>query len=118
MESGLVSSQKSINRHRGNNSSIVDRTSRTRLTWSFATDIKPNSNGLPRNGQEPGADREPAEQIESQLSQSVVSPGFCPLRGGPLELGLMSVAELQVSLVRLVRFTMLESLPLRLFVDS
>ena len=55
-------------------------------------------------------------------SQSVVSPGSFPLRGGPLELGLMSVAKLQVSLVRLVRFTMLESLPLslrlRLFVDS
>ena len=58
------------------------------------------------------------EQIQSQLGQSMVSPGSCPLRGGPLELGLMSVAELQVSLVRLVRFTMLESLPLRLFVDS
>ena len=109
---------KSINRHRGNNSSIVNRTSRTRLTWSFATDIKPNSNGPPRNGQDPGENREPAEQIESQLGQSMVSPGSCPLRGGPLELGLMSVAELQVSLVRLVRFTMLESLPLRLFVDS
>ena len=96
----------------------MDRTSRTRLTWSFATDIKPNCNGPLRNGQDPGADRESAEQIESQLSQSVDSPGSCPLRRGPLELGLMSVAKLQVSLVRLVRFTMLESLPLRLFVDS
>ena len=52
--SDFVSSQKSINRHAGNDSSIVDRTSRTRLTWSFATDIKPNSNGPPRNGQDPG----------------------------------------------------------------
>ena len=58
-----------------------------------------------------GADREPAEQIESQLSQSVVSPGSYLLRGGPLELGLMSVAKLYVSLVRLVRSTILESLP-------
>ena len=61
------------------------------------------------------------EQIESQLGRSVVSPGSCPLRvstrGGPLELGLMSVAKLQVSLVRLVQFTMLESLPLCLIVD-
>ena len=88
----------------------MNRTSRTRLTWSFATDIKPNSNGPPRNGQDPGADREPAEQIESQLSQSVDSPGSCPLRGGPLELGLVSVSKLQVRLVRVVRFTMLESL--------
>ena len=40
------------------------------------------------------------------------SPGSCPLRRGPLELGLMSVAKLQVSLVRLVRSTMLELLPL------
>ena len=118
MESGFVSTHESTNRRRGNDSSIVNRTSRTRLTWSFATDIKPNSNGPPRNGQDPGENREPAEQIESQLGQSMVSPGSCPLRGGPLELGLMSVAELQVSLVRLVRFTMLESLPLRLFVDS
>ena len=31
---------------------------------------------IPRNGQDPGADREPAEQIESQLNQSVVSPGY------------------------------------------
>ena len=91
--------------------------SRTRLTWSFATDIKPNSNGPPCNGQDPGADREPAGQIESQLSQSTASPGACPLRGGPLELGLMSVAKLQVSLVRLVRSTMLESLPACLFMD-
>ena len=53
------------------------------------------------------------EQIESQLGQSQ----SCPLRGGPLELGLMSVAKLQVSLVRLVRFTMLELLPLCLFMD-
>ena len=51
------------------------------------------------------------------LGQSMVSPGSCPLRGGPLELGLMSVAKLQVSLVRLVRFTMLELLPLCLFMD-
>ena len=105
-----MSPHKSINRHAGNDSSIVDRTSRTRLTWSFATDIKPNSNGPPRNGQDPGADREPAEQIESQLSQSVDSPGSCPLCGGPLELGLVSVSKLQVSLVRVVRFTMLEPL--------
>ena len=112
-----MSSQKSINRHAGNDSSIVDRTSRTRLTWSFATDIKPNSNGPLRNGQDPGADRESAEQIESQLGQSMASPGSCPLRGGPLELGLMSVAKLQVSLVRLVRSTMLESLPASLFMD-
>ena len=112
-----MSPHKSINRHVGNDSSIVDRTSRTRLTWSFATDIKPNSNGPPRNGQDPGADREPAEQIESQLSQSTASPGACPLRGGPLELDLMSVAKLQVSLVRLVRSTMLESLPACLFMD-
>ena len=48
----------------------------------------------PRNGQEPGADREPVEQIESQLGQSVASPGACPLRGGPVEVGLMSVAKL------------------------
>ena len=95
----------------------MDRTSRTRLTWSFATDIKPNCNGPLRNGQDPGADRESAEQIESQLSQSVDSPGSCPLRRGPLELGLMSVAKLQVSLVRLVRSTMLESLPACLFMD-
>ena len=47
----------------------------------------------------------------------MVSPGSCPLRGGPLELGLMSVAKLQVSLVRLVRSTMLESLPACLFMD-
>ena len=112
-----MSSQKYINRHAGNDSSIVDRTSRTRLTWSFATDIKPNSNGPPRNGQDPGADREPAEQIESQLGQSMASPGSCPLRRGPLELGLMSVAKLQVSLVRLVRSMMLESLPACLFMD-
>ena len=64
-----------------------------------------------------GADRESAEQIKSQLSQSVDSPGSCPLRRGPLELGLMSVAKLQVSLVRLVRSTMLELLPLCLFMD-
>ena len=32
-------------------------------------------------------------------------------------MGLMSVAKLQVSLVRLVRFTMLELLPLCLFMD-
>ena len=108
---------KSINRHRGNNSSIVNRTTRTRLTWSFATDIKPNSNGPPRYGQDPGADRELAEQIESQLGQSMASPGSCPLRRGPLELGLMSVAKLQGSLVRLVRSTMLELLPLCLFMD-
>ena len=38
------------------------------------------------------------------------SPGSCPLRGGPLELGLVSVSKLQVRLVRVVRFTMLESL--------
>ena len=80
-------------------------------------DIKPNSNGPPRNGQDPGADREPAGQIESQLSQSVDSSGSCPLLRGPLELGLMSVAKLQVSLVRLVRSTMLELLPLCLFMD-
>ena len=49
----MVSSQKSINMHAGNDSSIVNRTSGTRLTWSFATDIKPNSNGPPRNGQDP-----------------------------------------------------------------
>ena len=30
----------------------------------------------------------------SQLGQSIASPGTCPLRGGPLELGLMSVAKL------------------------
>ena len=115
MESEFVSSQKSINRHAGNDTSIVDRTSRTRLTWSSATDIKPNSNGHLRNGQDPGADRESAEQIESQLGQFMASPGSCPLRRGPLELGLMSVAKLQVSLVRLIRFTMLESLPACLF---
>ena len=63
------------------------------------------------------ADREPAEQIESQLGQSMASPGSCPLRGGPLELDLMSVAKLQVSLVRLVQSTMLESLPACLFMD-
>ena len=45
------------------------------------------------------------------------APGSCPLRRGPLELGLMSVAKLQVSLVRLVRSTMLELLPLCLFMD-
>ena len=39
------------------------------------------------------------------------------LRGGPLELDLMSVAKLQVSLVRLVRSTILESLPACLFMD-
>ena len=51
------------------------------------------------------------EQIESQLmSQSVDSPGPCPLRGGALELGLVSVSKLQARLVRVVRFTMLESL--------
>ena len=111
MESGFVSTHESTNRRRGNDSSIVNRTSRTRLTWSFATDIKPNSNGPLRNGQDPGADRESAEQIESQLSQSVDSSGSCPLLRGPLELGLMSVAKLQVSLVRLVRSTMLELLP-------
>ena len=69
LDSGFVSTHESTNRRRGNDSSIVNRTSRTRLTWSFATDIKPNSNGPPRNGQDPGADREPAEQIESQLGQ-------------------------------------------------
>ena len=36
---------------------------------------------------------------------------------GPLALGLMSVAKLQVSLVRLVRSTMLESLPACLLID-
>ena len=40
-------------------------------------------------------------QDKSQLGQSMASPGSCPLRGGPLELGLMSVAKLQVSLIRL-----------------
>ena len=39
------------------------------------------------------------------------------LRGGPLELDLMSVAKIQVSLVRLVRSTILESLPACLFMD-
>ena len=52
-----------------------------------------------------------------QLGQSMASPGSCPLRRCPLELGLMSVAKLQVSLVRLVRSTMLESLPACLFMD-
>ena len=48
----------------------MDRTSRTRLTWSFATDIKPNSNGPLRNGQDPGADRESAEQegLEAEVA--------------------------------------------------
>ena len=64
-----------------------------------------------------GADREPAGQIESQLSQSTASPGSCPLHWGRLELGFMSVTKLQVSLVRLVRSTMLESLPACLFMD-
>ena len=96
----------------------MDRTSRTRLTWSFATDIKPNSNGPLRNGQDPGADRESAEQIESQLGQTMASPGSCPLRGLRWELGLMSVAKLQVSLVRLVRSMMLALLLLCLFLDS
>ena len=53
----------------------------------------------------------------SQLGQSMASPGSCPLRRCPLELGLMSVAKLQVSLVRLVRSMMLESLPACLFMD-
>ena len=115
MESGFVSTHESTNRRRGNDSSIVNRTSRTRLTWSFATDIKPNSNGPLRNGQDPGADRESAEQIESQLSQSVDSPGSCPLPGGPLDLDLVSVSKLQVRLVRAIRFTMLESLGVQLY---
>ena len=56
--------------------------------------------------------------IYSQLGQSMASPGPCPLRRGPLQLGLMSVAKLQVSLVRLlVRSMMLESLPACLFMD-
>ena len=46
--------------------------------------------------------------ICSAGSQS--APGSCPLRGGPLELGLVSVSKLQVRLVRVVGFTMLESL--------
>ena len=59
----------------------------------------------------------PRYSIWSQLGQSIASPGSCPLRRGPLELGLMSVAKLQVSLVRLVRSMMLESLPACLFMD-
>ena len=50
------------------------------------------------------------EQVESQLSQPVDSSGSCPLRGVPLELGALSVSKLQVSLIRVVRFTMLEAL--------
>ena len=105
-----MSPHKSINRHAGNDSSIVDRTSRTRLTWSFATDIKPNSNG-------PHATDRTRDWPWTDLVDSRSAPGSCPLRGGPLELGLMSVAKLQVSLVRLVRSTMLELLPLCLFMD-
>ena len=56
--------------------------------------------------------------VASQPGQSTASLGSCPLRMGPFELGLMSVAKLQVSLVRLVRSTMLvESLPACLFMN-
>ena len=44
-------------------------------------------------------------------------PRVLSVAWGPLELGLMSVTKLQVSLVRHVWFTMLESLPLCLFMD-
>ena len=70
-----------------------------------------NSNGPPRNGQDLGADREPAESVRGQ--SRVLSVAY----GGPLELGLMSVVKIQVSLVRLVRSTMLESLFACLFMD-
>ena len=54
VRSELAGAHKSIKWHTPNDSSIVNRTTRTRRTWSFETDTKPNSNGPPRNGQDPG----------------------------------------------------------------
>ena len=45
----------------------------------------------------------------AQLALNLL-PGPVRCGGGPLELGLVSVSKLQVRLVRLIRFTMLESL--------
>ena len=42
VRSEFTSAHKSINRHTSNDSSIVNRMTRTRWTWSFETDIKPN----------------------------------------------------------------------------
>ena len=112
-----MSPRKSINRHAGSDSSIVDRTSRTRLTWSSETDIKPNSNGphaTDRTRDWPWTDLVDSRSLLSWLS---ICSRVLPVVWGPLTLGLMSVAKLQVSLVRLVRSTMLESLPACLFMD-